>query len=187
MFSSEQSNDANPPKLLLVHDAKIALAILRSFGVDTSKWATGIKHLLYSPAASNALRDGRHDVRPDRRDRGLVTYAKPPRERSRSPQRRAADERQVRPRSPPTRRAETTPVYIVDVRAMYGFLMRVAPGLDSSVVLNAKALRVRDTALQRGEDDEVIYQDIDPKEWCAGRESRWVQVCKNECTRETNS
>ena len=78
-------------------------------------------------------------------------------------------------------------MYIVDVRAMYGFLMRVAPGLDSSVVLNAKALRVRDTALQRGEDDEVIYQDIDPKEWCAGRESRWVQVCKNECTHETNS
>ena len=58
---------------------------------------------------------------------------------------------------------------------MYGFLMRVALGHGHSVLLNAKALRVQDTALQRGEDDQVIYREIDPKQWCAGKESRQVQ------------
>ncbi|KAI1794692.1 hypothetical protein LXA43DRAFT_996154 [Ganoderma leucocontextum] len=171
LFASERSDDASAPKLLLVHDAKTTMAVLRTFGVDTSKWATGIKHLLCNPAVSDGLRrDSQYDVRLERRDHGL--YGKSSRERSRSPCRQPADERHVRPRSPPTRRAEAPPVYIVDVRAMYGFLMRVAPGQDNSVLVNAKALRVQDTALQRGEDDQVIYEDIDPKQWCAGRESR---------------
>ena len=180
LFSSEQNDGANTPKLLLVHDANTTMAVLRTFGVDTSKWATGIKQLLYSPVTSDILRrDSQHDIHLERRDRGLVAYSKPSRERSRSPRRQTVDERQVRPRSPPTHRVEAPRVYIVDVRAMYGFLMRVAPGLDSSVLLNAKALRVQDTALQRGEDDEVVYQDINPKQWCAGRESRRVQVLQD--------
>ncbi len=151
------------------------MAVLRTFGVDTSKWATGIKQLLYSPAVDKDLRrDSHHSVHVEHRDHGL--YGKHSRERSRSPCRQTTDERNVRPRSPPTRRVEAPPVYIVDVCAMYGFLMRVAQGRDNSVLLNAKALRVQDTALHRGEDDQVIYQDIDPKHWCAGRESRRVQL-----------
>ncbi|PIL24311.1 hypothetical protein GSI_14064 [Ganoderma sinense ZZ0214-1] len=175
VFSSQQSNAASMPKLLLVHDTKTTMAVLHAFGVDTSKWATGIKQLLYSysSAARNDLRTvSQYDVHLERRDRG--SYGKPSRGRSRSPRRQSTDERHVRQRSPPTHRAEAPPVYIVDVRAMYGFLMRVAPGHDNSILLNAKALHLRDTALHRGEDDQVIYQDIDPKQWCAGKESRLI-------------
>ena len=163
LFSSEQDENS-APKLLLVHDAKTTMAVLRTFGVDTSKWATGIKQLLYSPVARNGLgRDGHQDTRSERRDHDL--YHKSSRERSRSPRRQATDERYVRQRSPPTRRVEAPPVYIVDVRAMYGFLMRVALGHGHSVLLNAKALRVQDTALQRGEDDQV-------GRWTTGLRSR---------------
>ena len=173
LFSSEQDENS-APKLLLVHDAKTTMAVLRTLGVDTSKWATGIKQLLYSPVTRNGLgRDDHQDIHSERRDHDL--YHKSSRGRSRSPRRQATDERHVRQRSPPTRRFEASPVYIVDVRAMYGFLMRVALGHGHSVLLNAKALRVQDTALQRGEDDQVIYREIDPKQWCAGKESRQVQ------------
>ena len=63
-------------------------------------------------------------------------------------------------------------MYIVDVRTMYQTLMQL-PFRDDSVLDSAKALNVRDTAPVRGEDDGVVYEDVDPTSWCAGRESRY--------------
>ena len=166
---SPQQEEGWSPKILLVHDEKTTKRVLHAFGVDTSKWATGIKHLLYgSPEGIGPKRDGRDHNQWGRRD----SRDKWTRERSRSPGKRKAYERDSRPKSPVPRTTEIAPVYIVDVRVLYRYLMKVPPGQDDSVLLNAKALFVKDTALYRGEDDQVIYQDIDPRQWCAGRESR---------------
>ncbi|TBU35618.1 hypothetical protein BD311DRAFT_772696 [Dichomitus squalens] len=166
MFAPQQGEEGWSPKLLLVHDEKMTKRVLSSLGVDTSRWASGIKHLLYNSSGSS--RNGRNDVQPGHRD----SRSKWSRERSRSPGRWRANERDLRPRSPDPRRTEAAPVYIIDAGVLYRHLMKVPPGQHDSILLIAKALSVKDTALRRGEDDQVIYEEIDPKEWCAGRESR---------------
>lgn len=178
LFASERDGVRQPPKLLLVHDETTTRHVLRSFGVDAKslRWVRGIRDLLYCPLPERSHsrathaneRNDRHNYERERHDRNL----KPSRDRSRSPRRRRDDERHVRSRSPP-RRIEPPSVYVVDVRQMYHYLM-LTPASNKTVLSIAKALNVRDTAMARGEDDQVIYEDIDPKHWCAGRESRLV-------------
>ncbi|KAJ8496805.1 hypothetical protein ONZ51_g900 [Trametes cubensis] len=167
-FGSMQGQRSIRPKILLVHDQTMALCVLRSFGVDTSAWKTGIKDLLYAQGARRTReRDsisGTKDYKQDRKEEWT-------RERSRSPRRHSSGvESRRRPRSPPSPH-HPPPVYIVDVRTMYQTLMQL-PFRDDSVLDSAKALNVRDTAPVRGEDDGVVYEDVDPTSWCAGRESR---------------
>ncbi|KAH9901452.1 hypothetical protein C8Q73DRAFT_677867 [Cubamyces lactineus] len=167
-FGSTQGQQSIQPKILLVHNQKMALCVLQSFGVDTSAWKTGIKDLLYS---QDVRRTRQRDSVSDSKEYRQHRKEKWTRERSRSPRRHtSAVELNSRPRSPPPPH-RPPPVYIVDVRDMYETLMQLSPR-DNTILDNAKALNVRDTAPVRGEDDGVVYEDVDPTSWCAGRESR---------------
>ena len=161
LFAYSRDGD---PKLLLVHDEKTTLDVLHSLGVNTSTWKSGIKSLLYRPDSvyddtskyrSSPVRD-MHDRK-----------SKESRRRSRSPRRRDYAS-SMRPRSPPPLPA---PVYMVDVQDMHCALTRQYKS-QASVLSDAKALAVQNTALERNEKDEVVYEGIDPKYWCAGKESR---------------
>ncbi|RDX56392.1 hypothetical protein OH76DRAFT_1395511 [Lentinus brumalis] len=174
LFATDRDGERKPPKLLLVHDEATTRHVLRSFGVDADslRWVKGIKELLYCPLPARgydratAEQDTKsYDAR-EPRDRNL----KWSRNRSRSPRRRPEDQRHIRSRSPPPR-VDPPSVYVVDVRQMYHYLM-LTPTSNETVPSIAKALNVRDTAMARGEDDQMVYEDIDPKHWCAGRESR---------------
>lgn len=170
LFAPTLDGTPKPPMILLVHGERMMRCVLRSFGVDTSQWKVGIKELLYFPGARTSPRrdsyyyDNKHDVR---------NYTgRWKRERSRSPRRQdAVTDYTPRPRSPPRAHAPPT-VYVVDVRQMYQTVMQV-PRSDS-ILSHAIEFAVRDTAPVRGADDEIIYQDVDPQSWCAGRESRHV-------------
>ncbi|KAI0723881.1 hypothetical protein C8T65DRAFT_798658 [Cerioporus squamosus] len=178
LFAPGRDGERTSPKLLLVHDEKTTRHVLRSFGVDAKspRWVQGIKNLLYGPLPERGYdRSSYGSERDDCRN-----YAREPRDRnfelpcnrSRSPRRRPEEEKHLRSRSPPAR-IEPAAVYVVDIRQMYHYLM-LTPTTNETVLSIAKALNVRDTAMARGEDDQVIYEDIDPKHWCAGRESRLV-------------
>ncbi len=181
LFAPERDGERQPPKLLLVHDEATTRHVLRSFGVDVDslRWVKGIKELLYCPlpargydratAERDTYKSYHHNDARELRDRNL----KWSRNRSRSPRRRPEDETHIRSRSPPPR-VDPPSVYVVDVRQMYHYLM-LTPTSNETVLSIAKALNVRDTAMARGEDDQVVYEDIDPKHWCAGRESRLVR------------
>ncbi|KAI0362507.1 hypothetical protein OH77DRAFT_1388532 [Trametes cingulata] len=164
LFRPTHTGEHSAPKLLLVHDERMTRCILRHFGVNTSQWKLGIKDLLYYPdphGASKRDRDAYGDSKRDVRDSG-----RRPRDRSRSPRRQEAADYRVRPRSPPAHH-RPPPVYIVDVRQMYQTMMQVHPQNDT-VLSNAVALNVKDTAPVRGEEDELIYQDVDPMSWLIG-------------------
>ncbi|OSD08496.1 hypothetical protein PYCCODRAFT_1356917 [Trametes coccinea BRFM310] len=149
-----------PPKVVLVHDEKMTRCVLQSFGVDTSGWEIGIKALLYHPnAGGGSTLPQAHDSKTD--FRGWPGYRS--RERSLSPRRRRVAEPKARPRSPPAPQ-RPPPAYIVDVRQMYQTMMQI-PARDDSILMTAKALAVRDTAPVRGEDDQPIYEDVDPSLW----------------------
>ncbi|KAI0333605.1 hypothetical protein GY45DRAFT_1244693 [Cubamyces sp. BRFM 1775] len=163
-FGSREGQQPVLPKILLVHDEKMAICVLRSFGIDTSAWKIGIKDLLYSQEASrtrqrNSVSDNK-DYRKDRKEKWA-------RDRSRSPRRHISSvEPNSRPRSPPSPH-RLPPAYIVDVRNMYQTLMQLPPR-DDSILAVAQALNVRDTAPVRGEDDGVVYEDVDPTSWLLG-------------------
>lgn len=168
VFAPSRDEAPKLPLILLVHDAKMTRCVLRSFGVDTSQWRAGIKDLLYFPDARGTPRQtSYHESKRDVRDYS----GKWKRERSRSPRRQSTADYPSRPRSPPQTHAPP-PVYLVDVRQMYQNLMQVPK--NESIMSHALAFAVRDTAPVRGEDDTVIYEDVDPQSWCAGRESRRV-------------
>ena len=178
LFLPGHSGESGSPKLLLVHDETTTRHVLRSFGVDPDAlhWVRGIKDLLYCPLWERGNGRGSFDYKRDEY-RSHTRDSRPghpdcSRNRSRSPRRRAEDERYPRSRSPPSR-LETPSVYVVDVRQLYHYLM-LGPTTNETVPLIAKALNVRDTAMARGEDDLMIYEDIDPQYWCAGRGSRCV-------------
>ncbi|KAI0822751.1 hypothetical protein BC628DRAFT_1387505 [Trametes gibbosa] len=160
--------EAQPPILLLVHDEKMTRCALRSFGVDASRWRVGIKDLLYSPDPRGPPKnDAYHDSKRDVRD-----YAKKwSRSRSPSPRRQSSTDCAPRARSPPPTRAPP-PVYLVDVRQMYHTLMEIPR--NDTVLANSISLGVKDTAPLRGEDDRIVYEDVDLQSWCAGRESRLI-------------
>ncbi|KAI0672854.1 hypothetical protein C8Q78DRAFT_1077174 [Trametes maxima] len=157
----------NTPKILLVHGERAARCVLRSFGVDTYQWKVGIKDLLYCRDGRAPMRDQHSDRKYDGRDHRLGKWK---RDRSQSPRRQAtADPRR---RSPPSRQTPPS-VYLVDVRQMHYNMMEVPPR-DNSILSNALALSVKDISPVRDENDLAIYEDIDPKSWCAGKESRLV-------------
>ncbi|KAI0647418.1 hypothetical protein C8Q79DRAFT_959325 [Trametes meyenii] len=168
LFNPSHDGASDSSKILLVHDERATRCALRSFGVDTSQWKAGIKDLLYHHQDGRASRrDQYSDRKFDGRDHRLGKWK---RDRSISPRMQTTSD--PRRRSPPARQARPF-VYLVDVRRMYHNMMEVPPR-DDTVLSNALALSVRDTAPARGEDDLVIYEDIDPKNWCAGRESRLI-------------
>ncbi|KAI0373021.1 hypothetical protein BV20DRAFT_1042346 [Pilatotrama ljubarskyi] len=171
LFASTRDGNRCAPMILLVYDERMTRCILRHLGVDTSQWRTGIKDLLYLPGATDDGRRDRETYYDSKRDL-RSSSGKWSRDRSRSPRRQGAAEHGVRPRSPPAPHIPP-PVYIVDVRQMYQIMMQVHSRNDT-VLSNAISLGVKDTAPVRGEEDRVIYQDVDPMSWCAGRESRLI-------------
>ena len=163
-----QHNEANRsnPILLFVYGERMARCVLRSFGIDMSRWEVGIKTLLYHPATASTPgpwdRNGR-GARENGWGRG----------RSRSPTRRQDTYgwTSSRPRSPPAQHPPP-PVYLVDIREMHNRVMHEARDEDT-LLETAKALGVKDEV--PGSDGDVTYEDIDPKSWCAGKESRYVE------------
>ncbi|KAI0636617.1 hypothetical protein C8Q77DRAFT_1093677 [Trametes polyzona] len=170
LFADARNGEPKPPMILLVHHERMTRCVLRSFGVDTSRWMVGIKSLLYCPGAADNSRRNSYYYESKRDARGLT--GKWQRSRSRSPQKRSEPRTSARPRSPLFTPLPPPAVYIVDVREMFQTLMQLPR--DDTVQSNAIALGVRDTAPVRGEDDRVIYEEVDPKSWCAGRESRLI-------------
>ncbi len=175
LFAHEWEEGYIPPKLLLVYDTQATFHVLRSFGVDTYNWATGINDILYCANASRIYyRTGQYGyARSDLHDHKRQWS----RERSRSPRndrRASTDERSTRPCSPSPRRPPP-PVYVVDVQELYSTLSQLK-SQGRSLLSDAKALSVQDTALVRSADDQVIYEEVDTSQWCAGRESRYVAV-----------
>ncbi|KAI0748485.1 hypothetical protein C8Q80DRAFT_742320 [Daedaleopsis nitida] len=175
LFAPERNNELVPPKLLLVYDRELTFSVLRSFGIEvtsTSHWEVGIKQLLYSEEwkSTNDHRSRRTpwDEPPEEKDKLRRRRSRSPRHDRKSP----ADERygRTRQRSLPPRR-DALPIYVVDVKEMCAALT-LARNRNATVLSDAIALSVQDTALVRGEDDQVIYQAIDLNHWCAGRESR---------------
>ncbi|KAI0807781.1 hypothetical protein C8Q74DRAFT_1313473 [Fomes fomentarius] len=167
LFAHEWEEGYIPPKLLLVYDTQATFRVLRSFGVDTSKWATGINDILYCADTSRIYyRTGQHgSARSDLHDRKSQWS----RERSRSPRndrRTSTDERSTRPCSPSPRRPPP-PVYVVDVQELYSTLSQLK-SQGRSLLSDAKALSVQDTALVRSADDQVIYEEVDTSQWLLG-------------------
>ncbi|RPD80424.1 hypothetical protein L226DRAFT_454689 [Lentinus tigrinus ALCF2SS1-7] len=184
LFAPERDGERKPPKLLLVYDEEMTRHVLRSFGVDADQlhWVQGIKDLLYCPpaervhdhAAYGYERDDRRYNAREPRDRSY--NSKWPRNRSHSPTRRRPGDEGPRSRSSPPRMVPPS-VYLVDVRTMYRNLMRV-PTPNDTVPSIAKALNVLDTSMTRGEDDEVIYEAIDPQYWLIGY--MWEEMARQE-------
>ncbi|KAJ7505075.1 hypothetical protein B0H11DRAFT_1980181 [Mycena galericulata] len=93
--------------LLLVHDAKTAMVVLESLGLDVSQWDFRLKNLLRTEGDGPALQNPRGQSGNDNTARA----------RSQSPTRGA------RPRasSPPSRRY--APIYVVDIKALFSALL----------------------------------------------------------------
>ncbi|OJT02529.1 hypothetical protein TRAPUB_6946 [Trametes pubescens] len=162
VFAPSREGAPKSPMILLVHDAKMTRCVLRCFDVDSSQWRAGIKDLLYYPDARVTPRQtSYHESKRDVRDYS----GKWKRERSRSPRRSGAVDYPPRPRSPPQTHAPPS-VYLVDVRQMYQNLMQVPK--NESITSYASEFALRDTAPGRGEDDTIIYEDIDPESWLIG-------------------
>ncbi|KAJ7125266.1 hypothetical protein C8R44DRAFT_782751 [Mycena epipterygia] len=99
-FFGRYTEPTTSPIVLLVHDKQTAVDVLKSFGVDVSKWDFELKNLLRPMQSPPPRRQAPNDPRR-------------PRGRSASPH------PQDRPRrnSPPPRRY--APVYVVDIKSMF--------------------------------------------------------------------
>ena len=171
LFAPSEIAELNGPKILLVHNLEWARCILRNFGVDMSRWEVGIKNLLYHYGGPTSSRGAYGSTRVSHNQGGGWK-----KERSRSPPRRQGDYggTSFRSRSPAGRKPSPE-VYLVDIREMYHCVMHIPPDrAEEELIATAKALGVKDTIRAVGADDGVVYEDIDPKMWCAGKESRSV-------------
>ncbi|KAJ7459606.1 hypothetical protein B0H11DRAFT_2059230 [Mycena galericulata] len=102
------TNSTPHATILLVHDAKTAMVVLESLGLDVSQWEFRLKNLLWTQGSyAPTLQNPRGRSRDDNTARA----------RSKSPTRGA------RPRasSPPSRRY--APIYVVDIKALFSALL----------------------------------------------------------------
>ncbi|OCH86890.1 hypothetical protein OBBRIDRAFT_796710 [Obba rivulosa] len=161
LFSLPPDGRLASPMMLLVHNARATLDILRALGVDTSRWVSGISDILYSPYDHN--RSSRWEGH--RRDMDERTPTRSA--RSQSPRARQAGG--TRPRSPHRSTAGLPSVYVVDVRDMY-LTMNGRQTRDDNILSNARDLCIEDEAL--GNNATVQGESSPGNDWCAGNESR---------------
>ncbi|KAJ7655677.1 hypothetical protein DFH06DRAFT_481640 [Mycena polygramma] len=137
-FFEKNAQSRSQPVVLLVHDAESALDVFKSLGVDASQWDFELKNLLRE--RNHRPRQAANDPRPSRR-------------RSASP--RPHDRSRRRDSPPPAR--QYSPVYVVDVKAMFTAVLGTADHSDSVPAI-AKRLGL-----------------FEPVGWCAGNEC-WMLI-----------
>ena len=166
LFAQSKGADRSDPVLLFVYGESMARCVLRSFGIDMSRWEVGIKTLLYHPTVANT--PGHADPFNGRRERDSGWG----RDRSRSPtrERGAYGQSGARSRSPLMQRPPP-PVYLVDIKEMHNRVMHAARD-EETLLDTAKALGVKDEV--PGDNGDITYENIDFKSWCAGKESRYI-------------
>ncbi|KAJ7099471.1 hypothetical protein B0H15DRAFT_820388 [Mycena belliarum] len=149
-FSRYTETTANPI-VLLVHHRETAMNVLKSFGVDISRWEFELKKLL-RPERIAPPRQAPSDPR---RRSGV------PRGRSASPRPHDRSRRE----SPPRR--AYAPVYVVDVHSMYTAVMKTPPKTENAPTETVLAIYKRFRLLN----DQLRDKDG----WCAGNEC-WMLV-----------
>ncbi|KAI0345265.1 hypothetical protein BDW22DRAFT_1426940 [Trametopsis cervina] len=155
------------PVLLLVHDVKWTLLVLKFFGVDTTEWCMGVepvlgRQILKVPPAQDSYSG--YEGRSSNRYQDVQRYKS---ERSRSPRRGGPSG--GRNRSPPMQAKSPYPVYLVDVKSMYAAMKQVSEFGDASVPAIAHALHVN---YERPGREAQIIGGYASRGWCAGNESR---------------
>ncbi|KAI0094071.1 hypothetical protein BDY19DRAFT_920647 [Irpex rosettiformis] len=163
------------PVLLFVHDAKWAMIVLKSFGVDTSEWRLGVEPILGRPLLEKpdpennyGLVEVRHDRSRDFRSSTTPHYDQRQRStRSRSPHGRPVN----RNKSPPEQQRSPYPVYVVDVKNLYTTMSQLSESASNTLVADiARALRVKYEQPSQVENNPNPNQRLPG--WCAGNESR---------------